>query len=227
MSQKTCLFLTPFFLVILLVLSFSKLSIPLPLSTSSRWILDESTRNRVKLTCINWVGHLEPLIIEGLQKKPVSYIANQIVSMGFNCVRLTWATYMFTRPNYTALTIATSLDKFGLKEAKVGIGMNNPEFLNLSLIEGQKKVIEKLGTNGIMVVLDNHVSKPQWCCSENDGNGFFGDVFFDPSEWLQGLSSVAKLYKDIPNVSPLTNYYYYYCYYIPVHIRCLMYFKSI
>ncbi|XP_022873525.1 uncharacterized protein LOC111392407 isoform X5 [Olea europaea var. sylvestris] len=51
-----------------------------------------------------------------------------------------------------------------------------------------------------MVVLDNHVSLPTWCCSNNDGNGFFGDVNFDPKEWVQGLSIVARTYKDNPAV---------------------------
>lgn len=109
---------------------------------------------------------------------------------------------MFTRQNYTSLTVGQSLDLLGLKDAKSGVAENNPEFLNVTVVDVQKAVVNRLSGKGIMVVLDNHVSKPEWCCGEKDGNGFFGDAFFDPEEWIQGLSLVAKLYKANTNVSP-------------------------
>ena len=62
-------------------------------------------------------------------------------------------------------------------------------------------MVDELGKNGVMVVLDNHVSRPDWCCGDNDGNGFFGDADFYPMEWLQGLAQVATTYKDHPAVS--------------------------
>ncbi|KAL3844538.1 hypothetical protein ACJIZ3_001941 [Penstemon smallii] len=166
----------------------------LPLSTSSRWIIDESSSARVKLTCVNWAAHLEPMLPEGLDRKPLAQIAKHISSMGFNCVRLTWATYMFTR--YANLTVAQSFERLGLSDSIEGISNNNPEFLNYSVVEAQRAVIEELGDEGVMVVLDNQVSQPMWCCSDNDGNGFFGDKYFDANEWLQGLDIVANRYKD-------------------------------
>lgn len=51
-----------------------------------------------------------------------------------------------------------------------------------------------------MVIIDNHVSKPMWCCSGNDGNGFFGDVYFSVAEWQQGWTIMATLFHDSPNV---------------------------
>lgn len=51
-----------------------------------------------------------------------------------------------------------------------------------------------------MVVLDNQISKPEWCCSKLDGNGFFGDEFFDPGEWLRGLSLMAALFNGSSSV---------------------------
>ncbi|XP_027080837.2 glycosyl hydrolase 5 family protein [Coffea arabica] len=188
------------FLLWILLFSFAKLSKSLPLSTSSRWILDDKTGSRVKLTCVNWVGHLEPLIVEGLQKKPLPYIVDNVALMGFNCVRLTWATFMFTRENYGNLTVRESLNQLSLDGSVAGIAMNNPQLLDATVVEVQKAVVYELGRKNIMVILDNHVSKPQWCCGGDDGNGFFGDEFFDPKEWLQGLTAVANLYKDAPNV---------------------------
>ena len=46
-----------------------------------------------------------------------------------------------------------------------------------------------------MVVSDNHISQPRWCCDNNDGNGFFGDRYFDPQEWFQGISLAAQSLK--------------------------------
>ncbi|KAL6501734.1 hypothetical protein OROGR_026867 [Orobanche gracilis] len=168
---------------------------PAPLSTSSRWIVNEATGKRVKLACANWASHLEPMIAEGLEKKPVKYIAGQISRSGFNCVRFTWATYMFTRPDYYSLTVSQSLDKYNLTAAKYGIARNNPQFLDMKVREVHQAVVKELDRNSVMVVLDNHVSMPGWCCGDDDGNGFFGDANFDPNEWLRGLTAVARTYK--------------------------------
>lgn len=61
-------------------------------------------------------------------------------------------------------------------------------------------VIQSLEKQNIMVIIDNHVSKPMWCCSGNDGNGFFGDVYFSVAEWQQGWTIMATLFHDSPNV---------------------------
>ncbi|KAL7122919.1 hypothetical protein ACP275_01G074200 [Erythranthe tilingii] len=181
-------------------LQFAAICESTTLSTSSRWIIDQGTGNRVKLTCANWAAHMEPMIPEGLEKKPVSYIASQIAKLGFNCVRLTWATYMFTRPEYVNLKVSESLDRYSLAAAKSGIGKNNPQFLEMSVIDVQKAVVGELGKNNLMVVLDNTVSMPTWCCSDDDGNGFWGDKYFGVDEWLQGLTAVARAYKGNPAV---------------------------
>ncbi|XP_043690331.1 glycosyl hydrolase 5 family protein-like [Telopea speciosissima] len=51
-----------------------------------------------------------------------------------------------------------------------------------------------------MVILDNHVSKPMWCCDKYDGNGFFGDRYFNPSVWLEGWNKIATLFNGVHNV---------------------------
>ncbi|XP_043699089.1 glycosyl hydrolase 5 family protein-like [Telopea speciosissima] len=51
-----------------------------------------------------------------------------------------------------------------------------------------------------MVILDNHITKPGWCCSREDGNGFFNDQFFDPDMWIKGLTRMATLFNKIPTV---------------------------
>ncbi|KAG6547557.1 hypothetical protein Mapa_011005 [Marchantia paleacea] len=185
-------------IIFLSTLNFSTVSSE-TLSVSSRWIVDQSGA-RVKLACVNWAGHLEPMLPEGLDKQPISNITDLIVSSGFNCVRLTWATYMFTRPESGGQTVGQSLSSLGLQAALDGVSNHNPNFTQLTLTDAYTEVVTELGKKGLMIILDNHVSKPGWCCGYSDGNGFWGDQFFDPAEWLTGLEAAANLSLDHKNV---------------------------
>jgi hypothetical protein len=105
---------------------------------------------------------------------------------------------MYTR--HYEMTVEEALGMFNLDDALEGVRVHNPWILNMTVVDVQRKVVEELGSVGVMVVLDNHVSKPMWCCGYADGNGFFGDRFFNAKEWLKGLSIAAKLFKGNPNV---------------------------
>ncbi|XP_074576132.1 glycosyl hydrolase 5 family protein-like [Curcuma longa] len=120
--------------------------------------------------------------------------------MGFNCVRLTWPLFLATDPSLASLTVRQSFDGLGLGPALAGIQANNPTLVDLPLIQAFQAVVENLGANDVMVILDNHISTPGWCCGRGDGNGFFGDEFFDPDLWIQGLTNMATLFKGHRNV---------------------------
>ncbi|PQQ05210.1 uncharacterized protein Pyn_23910 [Prunus yedoensis var. nudiflora] len=170
-----------------------------PLSTSSRWIVDESGQ-RVKLACVNWVSHLEAVVAEGLSKQPVDAISKRIASLGFNCVRLTWPTFLATNDTLASVTVRQSFQSLGLSESIAGLQSNNPSIIDLTLIQAYQAVVSSLGKNNVMVILDNQVSKPGWCCSSSDGNGFFGDQYFNPDIWIKGLTRMATLFKGVANV---------------------------
>lgn len=169
------------------------------LSTSSRWIVDRRG-GRVKLACANWAAHLDPVVAEGLGKRPADGIASSIRSMGFNCVRLTWPVYLATRASLASLTVDESLRRLGLADSAEGVAVNNPRLLNLTLIDAFKEVVWTLGRHNIMVILDNQISVPGWCCSKLDGNGFFGDEYFDPEEWIESLKTMASIFNSSTNV---------------------------
>jgi len=61
-------------------------------------------------------------------------------------------------------------------------------------------VVTTLGNNDVMVILDNHLTKPGWCCANDDGNGFFGDQFFDPTVWVAALNKMAATFNGVSNV---------------------------
>lgn len=188
------------FCVFIFLLCFARTALSGSLAVKSRWIVDEAGGTRVKLACVNWVSHLQPMVTEGLNRQPLKYITNTIASQGFNCVRLTWATFMVTNPANRNLTVEASLNSLNLSDAAAAMAVSNPEFLDLTLMDAFKRVVAGLGEAGLMVILDNQISRPEWCCGLNDGNGFFGDSDFDPGVWIQGLSAMATAFKGITAV---------------------------
>lgn len=185
--------------LLLLFFSLQKSISCSPLYASSRWIVDENG-SRVKLACVNWASHVDIMVAEGLNKKPVDDITANIRAMGFNCVRLTWSLFMFTNSSYGAMTIRKSLRKLSLSDAEAGVATNNPDLLDLPVVEVYKRVVSSLGASGVMAILDNHISRPGWCCSNSDGNGFFGDRDFDSDTWIKGLTSVATMFNGTDQV---------------------------
>ncbi|KNA25696.1 hypothetical protein SOVF_003190 [Spinacia oleracea] len=195
--KKLLLINSPLFF--LLLLHHLEVSHAVPLSTNSRWIIDEEG-HRVKLACVNWASHLELVVAEGLTKQPVDVISKKIKDMGFNCVRLTWPLDLATNDSLASTTVRQSFVNAGLLDSISDLQANNPSIVDLSLIDAFQEVVGSLTSNNVMVILDNHISKPGWCCSSSDGNGFFGDQYFDPELWISGLTKMATLFQDNPNV---------------------------
>ncbi|KAF8047319.1 hypothetical protein N665_3095s0001, partial [Sinapis alba] len=188
-----------FCFIFFLLFSITK-NMAYPLSTNSRWIINEEGQ-RVKLACVNWPAHLQPVVAEGLSKQPVDAVAKKIMAMGFNCVRLTWPLDLATNETLaTNVTVRQSFRSLGLIDDISGFQTKNPSIIDLPLIEAYKSVVTTLGNHNLMVVLDNHLTKPGWCCHYNDSNGFFGDTFFEPDTWIAGLTKIATLFKDASNV---------------------------
>lgn len=50
----------------------------------------------------------------------------------------------------------------------------------------------------ILVHLDNHVSKGEWCCSTGDSNAWFGSADFDVANWRRGNAFMAEHAKSWP-----------------------------
>jgi hypothetical protein len=75
------------------------------------------------------------MVAEGLSKQPIDVISKSIISRGFNCVRLTYATFMLTNETVSSLTVKSSFESLNLTDALQGIGVHNPSILNLTLIQ--------------------------------------------------------------------------------------------
>jgi len=177
------------FLVVLVVI-YSSHSDAYPLSTQNRWIIDEVTGQRAKLVCANWAGHLQPMIPEGLDQRPLKDIVGELVKHRFNCMRLTYAIYMWTR--YGNGNVSATFASLDVPEVVKGVAKNNPYLLSMTHVQTFDAVVHGLGVQNVKVLLDNHVSEPIWCCNDDDENGFFHDRHFNPQEWVHGLTLAAK-----------------------------------
>ncbi|GMH94434.1 hypothetical protein TrVE_jg4912 [Triparma verrucosa] len=172
-----------------------------PFSRSGTDIVDGSG-NKMDLACVNWPGHMEVNLPEGLQHQTMQDIVDKIASSGaYNCVRLTYAVELFSKSNMTA--------RESFEQADVDVDMtgfiddvtqHNPNVIDMKLPEVFQKLAITLGEAGISTIMSNHISKAGWCCSEDDGNGWFNDVYFNVQEWNDSLASMAKLMIGIPSV---------------------------
>lgn len=64
-----------------------------PFVTSGRWIVDASGAN-VTYAGVNWPGHVNTMVPEGLQYESIEGVVSQIKSLGMNAIRLTYAIEM-------------------------------------------------------------------------------------------------------------------------------------
>ncbi|KAI1108102.1 glycoside hydrolase family 5 protein [Nemania sp. NC0429] len=190
------------------------LGVKLPLKTSSRWILDADGQ-RVKLRCVNWAGHLEANTPEGLNKQPVSHIADFVAAQGFNCVRLTYSIDHALNPNvplsqaFASAATAANIDVNAMNTMYAQIVEKNSFAASGTTRDAYAAVISALWERGVMTILDNHVSKASWCCGLTDGNGWWdkgygytaaNSRFFNTDNWLNGVESMAAWAASQPGV---------------------------
>lgn len=141
----------------------------LPLKTQSRWILDADD-TRVKFRCINWAGHGEANIPEGLHKQSIDHIAEFIKDQGFNCVRLTYSIDHALNPDvtvkdsFTAAADAAGVDVGVFDDLYSRVAEKNAFVEDATTQDVFSAVISALWERQIMTILDNHVSKASWCC---------------------------------------------------------------
>ena len=153
-----------------------------PLHTSGYQILDANS-HPVRLTSVNWYGFdQKEYVVGGLDHAPLQAIIGQIKSIGVNSVRLPWA-------NETVEHNPVVAD-YAVKA--------NPQFRGKHALDVMDAVIAALSRAHIMVILDNHMSRADWCCSESDGNGLWYNDEYPESKWLTDWETLVRRYKSQP-----------------------------
>jgi endoglucanase len=158
--------------------------ITFPLHTSGANIVDAAGK-QVKLDLVNWYGGESPdYVVGGLAYQPINAIINEIVSMGFNGVRLPWSNQMWeSNPAVSAQYVAA-----------------NPQFAGEPARTVFQQVVQDLANAGLMVVLDNHNSNAEWCCSATDGNTLWYNSAYPQSAWLSDWQSMVSTFAGVPQV---------------------------
>jgi endoglucanase len=153
-----------------------------PLHTSGHSILD-ATGHVVRLTSVNWYGFdQKEFVVGGLDHAPLTTIIAQIREIGVNSVRLPWA-------NET-LESNPVVPDYAVKA--------NPQFRGKHAMEIMDAVITALARAHIMVILDNHVSRADWCCKDDDGNGLWYNAEYPEGKWLADWGTIVRRYKNQP-----------------------------
>ncbi|KAK4157793.1 glycoside hydrolase superfamily [Chaetomidium leptoderma] len=181
-----------------------------PFVTSGRWILDASGKN-LTYAGTNWPGHADVMIPEGLQYQSIETIVQKVKSLGMNAVRLTFAIQMVDEiyaNNGNDITIQKAFVQ-ALGQANGTRVLNqmlakNPRFsASTTRLQVFDAVAEELAKQQIYVHLDNHISKGMWCCSDTDGNSWWGDTHFSTANWVRGLSYMANHGKSWPALTSI------------------------
>lgn len=168
------------FLLIALAARAQSPAIVPPLHTDGHRIVDARGRT-VRLTSVNWYGFdQKEYVAGGLDHAPLATIVAQIGAIGVNSVRLPWANETLERnPLPPAYAIAA-----------------NPQFKGKHAMEIMDAVVAALARAHIMVILDNHVSRADWCCSETDENGLWYNHEYPESSWLADWRTIARRYRN-------------------------------
>ena len=153
-----------------------------PLHTEGSEIVD-AVGSPVRLTSVNWYGFdQKEYVAGGLDHAPLQTIVSEIQELGVNSVRLPWANETLERdplvPDYAVKA--------------------NPQFLGKHAMEIMDAVIDALAHGHIMVILDNHVSRADWCCSETDGNGLWYNAKYPEAKWLDDWQTIVRRYRHQP-----------------------------
>src|SRR5215831_7952378 len=153
-----------------------------PLHTSGYRILDSKNR-ALRLTAVNWYGFDQKEFVPGgLDHAPLEKIVEQIHALGVNSVRLPWANETIERnPVVPAYAVKA-----------------NPRFSGRHAMDVMDAVIAALAKSHIMVILDNHVSRADWCCKDNDGNGLWYNDEYPEEKWLVDWRTIVLRYKNQP-----------------------------
>ncbi|HEX4811099.1 MAG TPA: cellulase family glycosylhydrolase [Bryobacteraceae bacterium] len=156
----------------------------LPLHTSGQWIVDRNG-NRLKLNSVAWYGAEEQdYVVAGLERQDIHVIAQRIHSLGFNSVRLPWSNQLY-ESNPVVPNSAVEA---------------NPQFLGKHAMEVFDATVDALTQEGILIVLDNHMSNADWCCSGTDGNTLWYNTDYPESKWIADWQAMVRRYKNVPQV---------------------------
>ena len=148
--------------------------------TSGRRILD-SAGNAVRIAGINWFGfETSNYVVHGLWSRDYSDVLNQIVSLGYNTLRLPYCDDIFKSG-----TVPNSIDFSSGK---------NADLQGLTSLQVMDKIVAAAGAVGMRVILDRH--RPD----AGGQSALWYTSGVSESTWLTNLEAIATRYVGNPTV---------------------------
>lgn len=178
-----------------------------PFKTQGRNIVN-SRGEAITWAGINWPGSGETMVPEGLEWASVDDILDQVQSVGFNFIRLTYAVeqvdQVYARqmqdvPLEVAMINALGYEN-GTRVTQQIVAKNPGWSKDTGRFEIWDAIAEAAAARHMYVHPDVHVGKAQWCCNQTDGSAWFNDYNFPVDDWHRGLRFVAEWAKGHPNV---------------------------
>eukprot|EP00929_Paragymnodinium_shiwhaense_P065726 TRINITY_DN3292_c0_g3_i1.p1 TRINITY_DN3292_c0_g3~~TRINITY_DN3292_c0_g3_i1.p1 ORF type:complete len:788 (+),score=111.73 TRINITY_DN3292_c0_g3_i1:72-2366(+) len=156
----------------------------LPLHTQGRFIVDR-LGERVKWACVNAYGaDSETYVIGGAEVVSIKHLAFRIMDLGFNCVRLPYSVEAFVKnPPVNKHFVAA-----------------NPELAGRTFLEVFDATVTALTDQGLMIIMDNHVSTAGWCCHMSQREGLWYTEAYNEEAWISTLVNVTARYMTNPLV---------------------------
>jgi hypothetical protein len=149
------------------------------------------------------------MVPEGLEWKSVDEILDQVQSVGFNFIRLTYAIEAIDQ------VYARNMSDVPLEVAMINaLGYENGTRVTRQIVEknpswskdtGRFQIWDDIATSAaarhIFIHPDVHVgTQAKWCCNNTDGNAWFDDAHFPVANWHRGLRFVASWARSHSNV---------------------------
>ncbi len=149
-----------------------------PLQTTGNHIVDANGK-RVRFNGVNWYGaEADDFVVTGLQYNTLPNIARLIHQMGYNVVRLPWSNQMYeTNPVINSSLLSA-----------------NPGLQGLTALQIFDHVIDALGAEGIMVIIDNHESDAGICCNGGDADSLWYNNNYPESKWISDWQGMTNRY---------------------------------
>ena len=163
------------------------------LSTSGTRIVDAQSLEPVRLQCVNlYGGHQQGFVTGGLDKRSCGEIADSIVEIEANCVRI---------PLSVELVVKNPLVNVSLVAGVNASECPNSELTTPRALDVLDCTVGQLTSRGLMVILNIHNSFAGWVgAKERVPQGLWHSERFPTSAWLESLSTLALRYRTDPLV---------------------------
>jgi aryl-phospho-beta-D-glucosidase BglC (GH1 family) len=169
----------------------------LPFSTKGSRIVDQSGSDFI-IKGVNWWGingshipysqdqskgtntHAMPF---GIHVQDIDTIISAIKNAGFNTIRLPFSNEMLHDPT---------------KAQAEWVGPNT-ELIGLTPLEVMDVIVDKLTTQGLFVLLNNHSTTTHWCCNYDFNGLWYGKNKFyaqTTEQWIADWQMLAGRYKE-------------------------------